>query len=354
MVLIITEAPPDSGSSEPEPESELPLAAGAPDPPEGMLIRRALDIVKSPEKFEFILQSVLDLLCRENSWPEAHVYECRSQTLKLAPFWFDRNVVDLEQIQKLVTRRSGQLGTPLAQSVLSSGQITLIDDPRQLASFKKEVSPEIVQALGIPILVEGKVKLILEFLSDRKHVIDSGLRQDLQEIAALLGECLTGPRQESPTPKPSDKKVDQQAPPVMAPHEELGTPASLETSVLVVGEADEELEGLLDTLARMQLTPEVSNSGDAALEKLREHHFDLVLTRLKTEDMGGAELAQEIRRDQDLSDSRIIAVTGTILPDMRSRVRDSGFDGFLLLPIEESAMRELVASVKPSSSFGLR
>ena len=85
-----------------------------------------------------------------------------------------------------------------------------------------------------------------------------------------------------------------------------------------------------------------ADSAEAALELVREHHPDLVVTDLKMPGRGGLDLIQEIRAEAANEKIMIIAITGNITTTM-TRAGEIGANTTLLKPFSPA---EFIAEVR--------
>ena len=83
-----------------------------------------------------------------------------------------------------------------------------------------------------------------------------------------------------------------------------------------------------------------AKDGREAVDKARVHRPELVLTDLFMPQVGGAEALAEIRADDSLADTRVIAITA--YPE-QARQQAPAFDGFLAKPC---ALSDVVAEVQ--------
>jgi two-component system, sensor histidine kinase len=102
---------------------------------------------------------------------------------------------------------------------------------------------------------------------------------------------------------------------------------------------DNEINRLVcgEMLQLMGLDFEIAENGAIALEKARDHHYDLVLMDLQMPVLDGHAATVELRRRGALARSGaplpIVALTANAFEDDRRRALDSGMDGFLAKPV---------------------
>lgn len=83
------------------------------------------------------------------------------------------------------------------------------------------------------------------------------------------------------------------------------------------------------------------DSGEAALAMLATETFDLVLLDMRMPGLSGEQVCQRIRKDLGLSDLTVIAYTAHSMPEEKTRILASGFDGLLIKPLSFTDLRQL-------------
>ncbi|MDN5871885.1 MAG: PAS domain S-box protein, partial [Nitrococcus sp.] len=86
----------------------------------------------------------------------------------------------------------------------------------------------------------------------------------------------------------------------------------------------------------------VADDGAGALREAAEFHPQVILLDIGLPDMDGYEVARLIRKELQLKDMRIVAVTGYAQDSDRQRARQAGFDHHLTKPVEPSALKALL------------
>ena len=112
--------------------------------------------------------------------------------------------------------------------------------------------------------------------------------------------------------------------------------------ILIVEDNADAAQMLSDLLRRRGHHVTVVETGDEALEALREHGADLVLCDLGLPGMSGHELAQAIRKDSVLQAIPLVALTGYGQPEDHARSAEAGFDAHLVKPAGLAALDDLV------------
>jgi len=89
-------------------------------------------------------------------------------------------------------------------------------------------------------------------------------------------------------------------------------------------------------------------SGERAVEVLKETRFNLVLLDLRMPTMSGEETCRRIRVDLGQRELRIVAYTAHGMPEERARMLASGFDDLLIKPISFDDVRAVCAKAAPA------
>jgi CheY-like chemotaxis protein len=106
-----------------------------------------------------------------------------------------------------------------------------------------------------------------------------------------------------------------------------------EHRVLVVDDNEDAASTLAEALEELGHSCEVALTAEAALRKLETFPADVALIDIGLPVMDGYELARRIRQG-DRPAIRLLAVTGRAEPQDRDRVREAGFDGHLVKPVD--------------------
>ncbi len=92
----------------------------------------------------------------------------------------------------------------------------------------------------------------------------------------------------------------------------------------------------------------VAANGQEALRAVNEGAFDLILMDLQMPKMDGYEATREIRRDERLKDTPIIAMTAHAMSGVREKCLAAGMNGHLAKPIDpDEITATLVKQIKP-------
>lgn len=86
----------------------------------------------------------------------------------------------------------------------------------------------------------------------------------------------------------------------------------------------------------------VVDNGNAALEKAREFHPDIMLVDALMPGIDGYEVCQEIRRDPALKNTPLLLLTGAFEPFDEDKARQSGADDFISKPFDSQSLIESV------------
>lgn len=87
-------------------------------------------------------------------------------------------------------------------------------------------------------------------------------------------------------------------------------------------------------------------NGNAALEKVNQYHFDVILMdiNLGDEDLDGIEVMRRIRQQEHLNELKIYALTSYAMPEDKERFINEGFDFYFPKPINKDLIIEKIKS----------
>ncbi|MGD2132525.1 MAG: response regulator [Maricaulaceae bacterium] len=99
----------------------------------------------------------------------------------------------------------------------------------------------------------------------------------------------------------------------------------------------------MSLMKRMGVAAEAAESGEGALKALAERKFDLVLMDMRLPGLDGPETTRRLREQEGAGRrTPVIALTANSDPADRRRCLDAGMDEFLIKPIEEAQLAELI------------
>jgi two-component system sensor histidine kinase BarA len=105
-------------------------------------------------------------------------------------------------------------------------------------------------------------------------------------------------------------------------------------------------------LARHDVDTVLVGDGPAALDRLAEEPFDLVLLDGMMPGMDGPATAREIRRREHAADRTaipIVALTASVLPEDRRHMLEAGMDDHVAKPARPEDIRRIIARWLPAS-----
>lgn len=98
---------------------------------------------------------------------------------------------------------------------------------------------------------------------------------------------------------------------------------------------------------------EEAHDGMQALQKLRDHRYNMILLDLRMPRMDGYAVAEFLRNTDESCPNRetpIVAVTAHARAEDQKRCRESGIEGFLPKPISFNGLQEQMDRFATSSS----
>jgi CheY-like chemotaxis protein len=122
--------------------------------------------------------------------------------------------------------------------------------------------------------------------------------------------------------------------------------------VLVVDDSLSTRRALAGTLEAWGFAVEGCADGLDALDWLRNHPFDLVLTDIEMPKLGGLELLVETRRRPNTRQVPVIVMTGRGDERVHHRARELGADRFLMKPIHPDVLRQALCELSLLAESG--
>lgn len=110
-------------------------------------------------------------------------------------------------------------------------------------------------------------------------------------------------------------------------------------SILVVDDDRSNRDVMTQLLVELGFAVEEADSGNTALVLMRSRHFDGVISDIRMTGKDGNTLCREVRSDQTLAKTVMIASSASVYEGDRHDAESAGFDDFLPKPVRE---RELI------------
>ena len=117
------------------------------------------------------------------------------------------------------------------------------------------------------------------------------------------------------------------APQVRAP---TGARPNDQCHVLIVEDAETIAASIALVLSEGPYEIDIVNNGQKALNRLRSERYDVILSDVQMPEMGGFELLETVRNDDQLSEMPFILLTSLEDPETQERAREAGADRFLI------------------------
>ena len=114
--------------------------------------------------------------------------------------------------------------------------------------------------------------------------------------------------------------------------------------ILVVDDNVDAAVSLSRLLAILGHEVQVARDGPSAVYLARSMRPDVVLLDIGLPGADGFQVAEILRRETDAASMKIIAVTGGGREDDRQRSQESGFDHYLLKPVEIGFLESLLGN----------
>ncbi|MCP4127086.1 MAG: response regulator [Gammaproteobacteria bacterium] len=115
--------------------------------------------------------------------------------------------------------------------------------------------------------------------------------------------------------------------------------------ILVADDNPINLQLITTLLQRHGGTITQANDGVEAVDCARNHEYDLILMDVHMPNLSGLQAAREIRQCE-LDTPRhtpILALTADVMPDTKSKVKASGMDDYLVKPVDEKKLIDIIS-----------
>lgn len=121
-------------------------------------------------------------------------------------------------------------------------------------------------------------------------------------------------------------------------------------SVLIVDDNDMNLKVASRLLKINGIIPDVANSGEEAINKVKDKRYDLIFLDHMMPGMDGIQTLEAIRKDNLVpEDTRIIVLTANAINGAREQYLKAGFDDYISKPIEVDVLESRLEQYLPKS-----
>lgn len=118
-------------------------------------------------------------------------------------------------------------------------------------------------------------------------------------------------------------------------------------SILIVDDLEINRSLVIEKLRDSLLNFTEAESGQQAIDFLKENSFDMVLMDIRMPGMDGYSALAEIRKIENGTNVPVIAITAAAMKEEKDKIQHSGFDNYLLRPFDQAALSEVLANYLP-------
>ena len=120
----------------------------------------------------------------------------------------------------------------------------------------------------------------------------------------------------------------------------------MEKPLILIVEDDEKSRRLMkDVLEHQGYSVVETDQGEIGLDLIRTLHPVLVLMDIHLPGMSGLDAIREIRSDVAIAHTQVIAVTASVMGNVRETIRAAGFDGFEPKPLNLKAFLSTIRTL---------
>ena len=122
----------------------------------------------------------------------------------------------------------------------------------------------------------------------------------------------------------------------------------MENTLILIVEDDEKSRRLMrDVLQHQGYLVTETDQSEIGIELIRKLNPALVLMDIHLPGMSGLDAIREIRNDVSIAGTCVVAVTASVMGNVREKVREAGFDGFEQKPLNLQAFLSTVKRLVP-------
>ena len=122
----------------------------------------------------------------------------------------------------------------------------------------------------------------------------------------------------------------------------------MEKPLIPIVEDDEKSRRLMkDVLEHQGYAVMETDQGEVGLDLIRKCHPQLVLMDIHLPGISGLDAIREIRSDAAIAKTTVIAVTASVMGNVREKIREAGFDGFEPKPLNLKAFLGTIRGLVP-------
>ncbi len=114
------------------------------------------------------------------------------------------------------------------------------------------------------------------------------------------------------------------------------------STILIVEDNEKNMKLVRDILQHQGHATLEAASGAEGVRLALEQRPDLILMDIQLPDIDGMEALRQLRDQRALDATPVLAVSASVMPDEHQKVINSGFDAFIIKPIDLKQFRETV------------
>ena len=114
------------------------------------------------------------------------------------------------------------------------------------------------------------------------------------------------------------------------------------STILIVEDNEKNMKLVRDILRHNGFATLEATTGLDGVQLARERRPDLVLMDIQLPDIDGIEALRRIREESALDRVPVIAVSASVMPDDQQKIVTSGFDAFVIKPINLKQFLETI------------
>lgn len=252
---------------------------------------------------------------------------------------------DIARVLRLTKEESSKQTLNIDGDILPVLRPDRIMGLRRVGRFGSGKNTKEAVRFGVVVKVAGKrgVLVVDEILGNRELVFKS-LGSHLRSVPCVAGVTIMGDGNLMPILHTEDlfnrEKSSRQA-----GIDDLGQRVGDEVAALTVLAVDDSISirrVLSKFITAQGWTPVLAVDGVDGLEKIREHHPDLVMLDVEMPRMNGFEVLQLLQSQSDLRDIPVLMLTSRSAEKYKDKARQLGARGFVTKPFDAEKLASLI------------
>lgn len=221
------------------------------------------------------------------------------------------------------------------------------DMEKLFQSFKRldETKNKNIEGTGLGMsIVEGILKLMDSRL-EVESVYGEGSSFSFKIVQKVIDASALGEYHKNMSHNTSDRSRELS---------DNGTLVIKNADILVVDDNSMNLKVAKGLMKKLNVVPDLANSGKEAIEKVRQKHYDIILMDHMMPQMDGIETLAAIKNENLIGEeTTVIALTANAISGARQMYLSKGFNDYISKPIDPKELESMLVRYLPKYKYSL-